>query len=174
MRWPWAEPLLARALEFRRNTLGESHPHTADSLAALGRLALANKNPSRAEELYKEALDIHLRLLDRTADVQTEYSQIAFANAVRYVLEGYLRAAAENGRSPAGDAYAMVLRWKGQVFTRQRRQRELALAAADPKSAAGGGRRGERRRHEKREYGRGGGACHGGARKLRMGTGSRA
>jgi len=51
-----AEPLLAKALETRRQILGEEHPDVASSLHALATLSVRAGDFSRAEPLFRRAL----------------------------------------------------------------------------------------------------------------------
>jgi CHAT domain-containing protein/Tfp pilus assembly protein PilF len=130
-----AEPLLKQAMEIREKNLGVTHPYYAESLTCLALLYLDLNEPTKAESLLKQAISIHLDLLDTTSDVQSEQAQILFAQSAVDVLFAYQRAAAESGVHSPSEAYAIALRWKGQVFVRQRRQRELALARRDPRTA---------------------------------------
>jgi CHAT domain-containing protein/Flp pilus assembly protein TadD len=130
-----AEPLLRAAQAIRRRVYGETHMSYAVSLNNLAGVYIRMGDYTRAEQLSREALTIHQALLDSTASAQVEEGQLAFAGSVRYILSNFLNATALAPGRPAADAYAPALRWKGQVFVRQRRQRELLRAAADPATA---------------------------------------
>ena len=52
-----AEPLSREALEVRRETLGNRHPHTLISISGLGQLLMAKGDLSAAEPLLREALE---------------------------------------------------------------------------------------------------------------------
>jgi CHAT domain-containing protein/Tfp pilus assembly protein PilF len=134
-RYTEAEPLLKQALEVIRKVRGETHPEYAVALNNLGGLYRDSGRHAESGRLAEQALRINLAALDRTADVQPEQAQIAFAGSVHHALSHYLAITPTADRSPA-EAYAYALRWKGQVFVRQRRQRDLARAAADPETAA--------------------------------------
>lgn len=52
-----AIPLFQEALTMRRNVLGDKHPHTIQSLNALGDVLVQSDEPAVAEPLLREALD---------------------------------------------------------------------------------------------------------------------
>src|SRR5262245_31190793 len=56
-----AMPQLQKALELRRATLGEQHPHTMECYAALGRCYQAGNEHKKALPLLKKALAISRR-----------------------------------------------------------------------------------------------------------------
>ncbi len=58
----WAEPLLRRSLELRRETFGPQHDEVAQSLNNLGVLLGQKGEFAAAEPLLREALDMRLRL----------------------------------------------------------------------------------------------------------------
>jgi CHAT domain-containing protein len=129
-----AELLFTQALEIDLQAFGEGSPKYANGLVQLGLLYYFTGELAKAEPLFRKTLETRLELLDRTAAVQPEESQLAFARDSRARLLAYLDVtAALSGRST--ETYALALRWKGQVFLRQRQQRELARAAADKKTA---------------------------------------
>jgi CHAT domain-containing protein/Tfp pilus assembly protein PilF len=130
-----AELLFREAVAAHRRGLGEGHPHYATSLNNLAVLYTRMGDHATAEPLFREALAIHQASLDRTAAAQVEGGQLAYAGTVRYTLSAYLTSTALVPDGPAAAAYASALRWKGQVFVRQRQQRELARAVADPATA---------------------------------------
>jgi CHAT domain-containing protein/Flp pilus assembly protein TadD len=127
-----AEPLYREALAVRQAIFGDRHPSYAEFLNNLAALYEAAGRLAEAEPLYRQALATIARHLDTIGLGQTEAAQFGFLGQRRYFLSSFLSATACRG---APDAYARVLVWKGQVFLRQRRQRELARLAADPDCA---------------------------------------
>ena len=129
-----AADLGRRTLDARRLRFGRDHPFVADALDHLAGVAHASGRTADAEPLYREALAIRHTVLSRTADVQSEQSQMNFVARVRETLDGWLDVTI--GKSIEPDAgYEWVLRWKGQVSVRQQRQRAVLAAAMDSKSA---------------------------------------
>lgn len=126
-----AEPLLTQALKLRESSLGSAHREYPLSLLNLGMNYLATHATEKSEPLLKQALDRNLELLMETAFAQSEQAQMVFASSLRMYFNHYLQASI----SHAVDSYSECLRWKGQVYLRQRRQRELADAANDPKTS---------------------------------------
>jgi eukaryotic-like serine/threonine-protein kinase len=53
-----AEPYLVRALEMRRNLLGDAHPDTLNGIAAMGRLRAGQKNHDEALRWFAEGIAI--------------------------------------------------------------------------------------------------------------------
>jgi CHAT domain-containing protein/uncharacterized protein HemY len=130
-----AESLLRTAQAIRRQTLGETHTSHAVTLNNLAVVYTRMGDFARAEQMAREALTVQLLLLDNTATAQLEGGQLAYAGSLRYTFSNFLSVSALATGRPAADSYALALRWKGQVFVRQRRQRELIRAAADPATA---------------------------------------
>src|SRR5207244_3382427 len=126
-----AEAMLTQVVDLQKKSLGESHPKYAMSLNNLAVLYHETGQFVRAEKLFRDSLAATARSVGES---HPNYA-IAFAQHVPGSLIGYLAATASAADRSAADAYAPVLRWKGQVFVRQRRQRELAREAADPRTA---------------------------------------
>ena len=72
-----ARPLLERAVELRRATLGGAHPDVGASLHQLAVLTAYQGDRETAERLYREALEIRSTALgDRHPDVAETYSDL--------------------------------------------------------------------------------------------------
>lgn len=72
-----ARPLLERAVELRRTTLGGKHPDVGASLHELAVLSQAEGDRETSERLYREALEIRRSALgERHADVAETYSDL--------------------------------------------------------------------------------------------------
>jgi CHAT domain-containing protein/Flp pilus assembly protein TadD len=131
-----ARELLDRSYEIRQHALGWSNPETAASLVELGDLLRVQKKETEAENVLRRALDIHQTNLDLATGL-SERQQLAMAQKFRRSLDAYL-SVVPNPDSSNGADYAFVLRWKGTVFARQRRQRTeriLLREARDPEAA---------------------------------------
>jgi CHAT domain-containing protein/Flp pilus assembly protein TadD len=119
-----AEPLINEATRVREKVLGQAHPVYADSLNNLAGVYYAMHEDSVAEPLFRAAVEISLKHLELTADVQSQRQQVAMVESLRHQLDSYLSLAT---RQPTYQeiAYASLLRWKGSVWQRQQRQRLL-------------------------------------------------
>jgi len=67
-RYEEAEPLCLKALELRRQVLGEDHPYAIDSLRGLGLLRAEQGRYEEAEELLTESLEKRRRVQGREHD----------------------------------------------------------------------------------------------------------
>ncbi|BAY33133.1 TPR repeat-containing protein [Nostoc carneum NIES-2107] len=77
-RYSEAESLYKRALELRKDILGEHHPAFATSLNNLAGLYKATARYSKAELLYQQALELRKRLLgDNHPDVAASLNNLA-------------------------------------------------------------------------------------------------
>ncbi len=122
--YPQAEPLYREAIAISEKVLGKEHPDYATSLGNLAGLYHSMGDYPWAEPLYREAVAISLNNLERTADVQSERQQVRMAESLRHRLDSYLSLATHKPKFQE-PAYAALLRWKGSVWQRQRRQQAL-------------------------------------------------
>ncbi|HZZ27629.1 MAG TPA: tetratricopeptide repeat protein [Pirellulales bacterium] len=130
-----ALPLYQRALKIRETALGPDHPDVAQSLNLMAFLYDARGQGAQAEPLSHRALTILRGQLERTAVIQSERQQLQMAELVRYALDEYLTIS-HDAETPAEQAYAEVLAWKGSVSARQQAMRQLRASSHDPKVAA--------------------------------------
>jgi tetratricopeptide (TPR) repeat protein len=104
-RYAEAEPYLLRALEMRRNLLGDSHPDTLNGMAAMGRLRGGQKNHAEALRWFAEGIALcrraevrhnvcprllgsHAQLLNITGDPAGAAREAAEAVALQRELTG--------------------------------------------------------------------------------------
>ena len=125
--------LCQRALAINEQSLGPQHNYTAITLHDLADLYQSLGNFREALPLFQRALAIMRRLVDLTADVQSERQQLTMAGNLRIYLDSYLDCLLSSGNE-GGVAYAEALTWKGAVLARQRTAR-LARAGGDPELA---------------------------------------
>jgi tetratricopeptide (TPR) repeat protein len=107
-----AEPLLRRALETKRKTVGEEHPDYATSLSNLAGLYWAMGDSVRAEPWLREALEIETALINDTAPALGARPRMELLGSMKASLDGYLDIAQQTGAGPEA-LYRRVLNWKG-------------------------------------------------------------
>ena len=111
-----AEPLYREALEVRRETLGNRHPHPLSCINLLGGLLNATGDPAAAEPLCREALKVSRETLGNRHP-----NTLAFINNLGALLQdkGDLAAAELLFREALGERREAHFRssWFGQVST---------------------------------------------------------
>jgi CHAT domain-containing protein/Tfp pilus assembly protein PilF len=129
-----AEPLYRESLDIRTKALGEAHPACADEMTDLAGLYWARGDLAKAETYLQRSLRISRDNLDLAAQSLAERQQLAMTRLLRGRLDDYLSFVVHT-RRPPDLVYGDVLAWKGAVFLRQRRQRDLRqvlVARPDP------------------------------------------
>ncbi len=119
-----AEQLYLESHAIVEKRFGKDHPHLALNLNSLAVLYETIGDYERAEPRYREAVEISLRNLEKTADVQSQRQQVRMGESLRLQLDAYLSLATREPKFQE-EAYGALLRWKGSVWQRQRRQRLL-------------------------------------------------
>ncbi len=129
-----ARTILTQTVAHRRGKRKKGSPGSADFLGDLAVVELALKQPDEAQAHIHEALAlIHDHLRDSVL-IQSERQQLLMARGYGMFLSICLSVPPSPSRDQASRTYQEVLKWKGQVFLRQRGLR-LARSDADPRSA---------------------------------------
>ncbi len=119
-----AETHYQQALSILKAELGETHALHAKMLRNLAKLYDARGDTAKAEPVLRQSLATSREQLDHVASIQSERQQLAMAKMFRDTLDLYL-SLSTRGDLQADKAYEHVLRWKGAVFARQLRLRNL-------------------------------------------------
>lgn len=119
-----AETHYQQALGILKAEFGESHTLHVQMLRNLSKLYDARGDAAKAATVLQQSLELARGQLDQMADIQSERQQLAMAKMFRGTLDMYLSLATRS-ELPADQAYQHVLRWKGSVFARQLRVRDL-------------------------------------------------
>lgn len=129
-----ARQQLAAAAERLSATLGEAHPLTIRATARRALLELDAGSPAEAVSLCSQALRHALERIDAELWVLTEGERLARITVDFELVELALAALALDRDAHARDAWALVTRWKGQVYRSLVRDRSAAVASADPET----------------------------------------
>jgi len=119
-----AEPILREVIAGRAEALGKNNIYYNDSVASLVRLLICKGAATEAAPFATESLTFSERHLDTAAGFQTDRQRQLSIQSLRHALDRYLTIV-EPAKLSAADAYSHVLKWKGAIFARQRRLREL-------------------------------------------------
>jgi CHAT domain-containing protein/tetratricopeptide (TPR) repeat protein len=126
-----AEPILREVIAGRAQVLGKNNIYYNDSVSSMVRLLICKGAATEAAPFATESLEFSERHLDSAAGFQTDRQRQQSIQSLRHALDRYLTIV-EPGELDPAKAYSHVLRWKGALFTRQRKLRELrGVANAD-------------------------------------------
>lgn len=120
----------ARALELVKTKLGKNHELYTKLLMNKARLWESEEQLSEALPLIEEAVSLARKRVEQLSHIQSERQQLATVANFRSVLDRYLTLAFAT-EVPVAKLYDQVLGWKGAVFARQLRLRELRAAMAE-------------------------------------------
>jgi eukaryotic-like serine/threonine-protein kinase len=129
-----AQPLLDRSLELRRRTFGDRHPQVAESLHALGLLAILRGELPRAEALHRRALALRRELLEeddpRIAESLNGLGAALLAQADYPEAERVLRRALDLNRRHFGRDHPDVAEGLNNLGLLHKQKGDLAGAEA--------------------------------------------
>jgi CHAT domain-containing protein/Tfp pilus assembly protein PilF len=124
-----AQAALETALRHLQMAAGPDSPEAIGTELTLAALFEKRGEAEKALPLVVRSLDLGRQHQELAAALQSEHSQLAMFQAVRYRLDRYLSLATRAGVS-ADDGYAQALSWKGSVFARQY---SVRIAGRDPR-----------------------------------------
>jgi tetratricopeptide (TPR) repeat protein len=125
-----AEPLHLQAKEIQKKVLGENHPSYATSLNNLAALYYSMGENAKAEPLFLEAVKIVIDNQERTAEIQTETSQLLTAKKNGFYWQNLLQGTAKNASTTV---YEPIFRIRGAITMRQTFLRAVRQAKPETK-----------------------------------------
>jgi CHAT domain-containing protein/Tfp pilus assembly protein PilF len=125
-----AEPLYLQAKEIYKKVFGENHPDYAQSLNNLAVLYESTGEHAKAEPLYLAAVKIFTDNQERTAEIQTEASQLLTAKKNALYWQNLLWGTAKNASTTV---YEPIFRNRGAITMRQTFLRAVRQAKPETK-----------------------------------------
>ncbi|MBL8852328.1 MAG: CHAT domain-containing protein [Planctomycetaceae bacterium] len=113
-----ARLLYEESVKLLAQIYGEQHPDYAAALHSLAGLNAQLGDAVRAVTLFRKSFEISLEYLESTSRIQSELQQLQMTSKIRSRFIDYVSLVAREQLNPA-EAFAISLRLKGAVFSRQ-------------------------------------------------------